>query len=67
MMWLQEEEGEAERERAESTSGGKSSGAIAELADTVGLELPESVAGDDEDEEMEDDFLPVQGILEAAW
>ena len=67
MMWLQEEEGEEERERAESPSGGKSSGAIAELADAVGLELPESVVGDDEDEEMEDEFLPVQGIPEAAW
>ena len=62
MMWLQDEEGEEERERAESPTGGKSSGAIAELADAVGLELPESEAGDDEDEEMEDDLLPVQGI-----
>ena len=59
---MQEEEGEEDRERAESPSGVGSSVAIAELADTVGLELPESVAGDDEDEEMEDEFLPVQGF-----
>ena len=67
IMWLQEEEGETDRERAESPTGGESSGAIAELVDAVGVELPESVAGDDVDEEMEDDFPPVQGILEAAW
>ena len=67
IMWLQEEEGEADRERAESPTGGKSSGAIAELADAIGVELPESVAGDDVDEEMEDDFPSVQGIPEAAW
>ena len=66
MMWLQEEEEEGNRERAESPSGGVSSGAIAELADAVGLELPESEAGDDEDEEMEDDFQPVQGIPEGT-
>ena len=41
-MWLQEEEVEKDSERAESPSGGRSSGAIAELADAVGLELPES-------------------------
>ena len=45
----------------------ESSGAIAELADAVGLELPESEAEDDEDEEMEDDFQPVQGIPEGTW
>ena len=66
-MWLQEEEGEEERERAESPSGGTSSGAIAELADAVGLELPESEAGDDEDEMMKGELPPVQGILEATW
>ena len=33
----------------------------------MGLELPESEAGDDEDEEMEDDFQPVQGIPEGTW
>ena len=31
------------------------------------MELPESEAGDDEDEEMEDDFPPVQGIPEGTW
>ena len=67
LMWLQEEEGEEERERAESPSGGTSSGAIGELADSVGLELPVSEAGDDEDEMMENDLLPVLGIPEAAW
>ena len=67
MMWLQEEEGEEDRERAESPSGGESSGAIAELTDAVGLQLPESEAGDDEDEEMEDNLPPVQGIPEATW
>ena len=30
IMWLQEEEGEEDKERAESPSGGRSSGAIAE-------------------------------------
>ena len=35
IMWLQEEEGEEDRERAESPSGGVSSGAIAELGDAV--------------------------------
>ena len=59
--------GEEDRERAESPSGGRSSGAIAELADAVGLELPESVAGDDEEQEMEDEFLLVHGIPEAIW
>ena len=67
MMWLQEEEEEGNRERAESPLRGELSGAIAELADMVGLELPESEAGDDEDEEMEDDFQPVQGIPEGTW
>ena len=38
-----------------------------ELADAVGLELLESEAVDDEDELMEDDLPPVQGIPEAAW
>ena len=33
----------------------------------MGLELLETVEGDDEDEEMEDDFLPVQGIPESTW
>ena len=67
IMWLQEEEGEENRERAESPSGGVSSGAIAELADAVGLELPESEAGYNEDEEMENDLPPVQEIPEATW
>ena len=62
IMWLQEEEREKERERAESPSGGQSSGAITELANAVGMELPESRVGDDDVEEMEDDLPPVQGI-----
>ena len=66
MMWLEEEEGEEDRQRPESPSGGRSSGAIAELADAVGLELPQNEAGDDEDEMMEEDLPLVQGILEAA-
>ena len=66
IMWLQAGEGEADREGAQSPTGGESRGAIAELADMVGVELPESVAGDDVDEEMEDNFPPVQGIPEAA-
>ena len=66
IMWLQEDEGEEDRERAENPSGGVSSGAIAELAEAVGMELPESEAGDDEDDVMEDDFLPVEGIPEAT-
>ena len=67
IMWLQGEEGEENRERVESPSGGRSSGAIVELADAVGLDLLESEAGDSEDEVMEDDLPPVQGIPEAVW
>ena len=33
----------------------------------MGLELLESEVGDDEDEVMEDNLQPVQGIPEAAW
>ena len=67
IMWLQEEEVEEDKERAESPLEGRSSGAIAELEEAVGMELPESKVGDDEDKEMEDEFLPVQGIPDAAW
>ena len=40
--------------------GGKLSGAIPELADAMGLELPESEAEDNEDEVMADNLPLVQ-------
>ena len=39
ILWLQEKEGEEARERAESPSGGQSTGVIVELADAVRVEL----------------------------